>query len=227
MKKNVMMRIASFLLIAVLLTTCAISGTYAKYVTSASGSDTARVAKWGVQIATTTQGLFKDQYENDETIGSTAIGAGFSVDSEDGKFVVAPGTNGSVQFSISGQPEVAVDVTIDMTVTKDVVIPKDTVVAGTPLAAPYTPVVFTLNNGISDIASGTLAQIESALEAESTQYGANTNLAKTYTLSWAWAINGNNDADTYLGNVAAGTVTDANTITDIVYAFTITVTQID
>ena len=43
MKKNIMMRVASALLIAVLLTTCAISGTFAKYVSTASGSDTARV----------------------------------------------------------------------------------------------------------------------------------------------------------------------------------------
>lgn len=50
MKKNKIMRIASVLLVAVILTTCAISGTFAKYVTSGSGSDTARVAKFGVTV---------------------------------------------------------------------------------------------------------------------------------------------------------------------------------
>ena len=50
MKKNVMMRLASFLLVAVLISTSAISGTYAKYVTTAEGKETARVAKWGVQV---------------------------------------------------------------------------------------------------------------------------------------------------------------------------------
>ena len=50
MRKNKMMRAASALMVAVLLTTCTISGTFAKYVTTASGNDTARVAKWGVQI---------------------------------------------------------------------------------------------------------------------------------------------------------------------------------
>ena len=50
MKKNRMMRVASALLVAVLLTTCAISGTFAKYVTTESGSDFARVAKWGVNV---------------------------------------------------------------------------------------------------------------------------------------------------------------------------------
>ena len=51
MKKNVMMRAASALLVAVLLTTCAISGTFAKYTTSATGTDKARVAKWGFEAA--------------------------------------------------------------------------------------------------------------------------------------------------------------------------------
>ena len=48
MKKNVMMRVASALLVAVLMTTCAISGTFAKYTSSKTDSDSARVAVWGL-----------------------------------------------------------------------------------------------------------------------------------------------------------------------------------
>ena len=51
MKKNVMMRIASILLVCVLVTTCGISGTFAKYTTNATSSDTARVARWGVEVS--------------------------------------------------------------------------------------------------------------------------------------------------------------------------------
>ena len=64
-------------------------------------------------------------------------------------------------------------------------------------------------------------------------YAPNTNLGTelgTYTLSWAWAFStsdANDQADTYLGNVAAGTVTDANTKTAIDFEFVITVTQVD
>ena len=39
MKTNIMMRVASTLLIAVLLSTCAISGTFAKYITSADAEE--------------------------------------------------------------------------------------------------------------------------------------------------------------------------------------------
>lgn len=50
MKKNRAMRFASVILILTLLSTSVISGTFAQYVTTNSGSDTARVAKFGVTI---------------------------------------------------------------------------------------------------------------------------------------------------------------------------------
>ena len=48
MKKTKVMRLLSLLLVMTLISTCAISGTFAKYVTRAEGEDQARVAKWGV-----------------------------------------------------------------------------------------------------------------------------------------------------------------------------------
>ena len=50
MRKNKAMRAAGGMLIATLLSTSIVSGTYAKYVTEDSGSDTARVAKFGVVV---------------------------------------------------------------------------------------------------------------------------------------------------------------------------------
>ena len=70
MKKNNMMRLASVLLVLVLLTTCAISGTFAKYITKAEGTDSARVAYWGFGVdddLTTLEitDLFKSAYSTD------------------------------------------------------------------------------------------------------------------------------------------------------------------
>ena len=105
MKKNKMMRIASVLLVAVILTTCAISGTFAKYVTSGNGSDNARVAKFGVTV-TGNADTFKETYAKNDT-GFT-LAANSVVSTED---VVAPGTSGSMAaFTITGTPEVAVRV---------------------------------------------------------------------------------------------------------------------
>lgn len=88
MKKNVMMRTATVLLVAVLLTTCAIGGTFAKYATSTNAAtDSARVAYWGFDqdAAITIDNLFINNYGD-------AVGAG-------GDAIIAPGTTGSASFA--------------------------------------------------------------------------------------------------------------------------------
>ena len=113
MKKNTMMRIASFLLIAVLLSTSAISGTYAKYVTAHDGGDQARVAKWGVTVLVDGT-LFSDSYKNNPTTyNATETGKDITVQAESsGINVVAPGTQNDTGMSITltGTPEVDVKV---------------------------------------------------------------------------------------------------------------------
>ena len=107
MKKNTMMRLASALLVLVLLTTCAISGTFAKYVTSADAEDSARVAKFGVVLTVTNDDkLFSDTYESEN---------GVTVQSVVPDDLVAPGTSSeeieaNTTFAIAGTPEVAVSV---------------------------------------------------------------------------------------------------------------------
>ncbi len=59
--KNKMMRIASILMVAVLLTVCAVSSTFAKYVTSVNVGDAARVAKWGIVITAENTDLFAEK----------------------------------------------------------------------------------------------------------------------------------------------------------------------
>ena len=83
-----------------------ISGTFAKYTTSATGSDSARVATWGFDknnASITLDNLFSDTYDNVK-----------GVDSD----VIAPGTTGSAnfEFKYSGKadaPEVAYTFKVD------------------------------------------------------------------------------------------------------------------
>lgn len=112
MKKNRMMRLASSLLVLTLLTTSIISGTFAKYVTTDSAEDTARVAKWGV-TALVSGSLFGENYvpnsaqESKDEISATAQQ---SVDvSSTGGNIVAPGTRNTegLTLSVTGTPEVA------------------------------------------------------------------------------------------------------------------------
>ena len=229
MKKNKMMRIASVLLVAVILTTCAISGTFAKYVTSGNGSDHARVAKFGVGV-TANGSTFATEYATDDTnvVGTIAksVVSAAAGDPPTADDVVAPGTKGEmVKMTLSGTPEVAVKVTYDATVTLN-----DKWTDGTNF---YFPLVIKVNNTAVDLSSATDAagvqnKIEEAIEAYSKNYAPNTNLGTVGTdslaISWEWPfeVSGNNVKDTHLGDEAAN-----SRAAEITIAVTTTVTQID
>ena len=121
MRKNKMMRAASALLVAVLLTTSTISGTFAKYVTQDSASDTARVAKWGVELQVEGN-LFGENYVNaiapdGATAAELAVESNYNLLAEapNPDDVVAPGTENDevFTFSINGKPEVSGQIVVE------------------------------------------------------------------------------------------------------------------
>ncbi|MBO5786941.1 MAG: hypothetical protein J6R45_06415 [Clostridia bacterium] len=214
MKKNRMMRLASGLLVAVLLTTCAISGTFAKYVTEGQASDSARVAKWGVTIKAENFDLFTTDYKTDDT---TATFTGdYSVSSEgtaNRDDVMAPGTSGKIaNIAITGTPEVAVEVAVKATVS----------VSGNWLVDGdfYCPIVITVGtdkiSGLDyDSAANFAAAINDKLEDKTAQYAPNKDLSTigddtNLDLEWAWAFedatgtknNQTDKKDTVLGDRA-------------------------
>ena len=259
MKKNRFLKLASGMLILCLITTCAISTTFAKYATGGTSQDTARVAKWGVELVMEGDPIFHNEYATHDTTYAGAL----SVESD--TQVVAPGTNSadaasSARFKLTGKPEVAVKVTIALEIAKDVYLKTGTYYDGTKaavevggnktyetfdLGADYYPVVFTLKqiSGVDGVdysparvlKEGTLAEIQAFLANYSANafYAPNTKLDSVFELSWAWAFDSNDAADTLLGNLAAGTiptdlaVDEANYCLDVNYKLTITVEQID
>ena len=117
MKKNKMMRVASVLLVAVLLTTSVISGTFAKYTTQDSAGDNARVAKWGVELQVAGL-MYGDHYAAGTVAPSayaTANTATVTADAQ-GTKVVAPGTKNDdgISFSLNGTPEVSGVITAEI-----------------------------------------------------------------------------------------------------------------
>ncbi len=213
MKKNKMMRVASALLVAVLLTTCAISGTFAKYTTTGTGTDTARVAKWGVEVTTEGANAFSDKYTN-STNAETVVSAGGANDK-----VVAPGTSGSmVAVTVSGKPEVAVKVTYEATVTLTGWNVNNTY---------YCPLEITVGTDTlkgTDYSSSTefANAVKAKIDALTSEYDANTDLSTKVAneISWKWAFEGNDDdKDTALGNL--------ETAPTIALSVKVTVTQVD
>ena len=111
MKKNKLMRLASCLLVGTLLTTCAISGTFAKYTTQDAANDSARVAKWGITLQIIGD-LYSDSYKDtsttyDEDEAGTTITVQANADATD-KNLVAPGTwdETGLTIKLNGTPEV-------------------------------------------------------------------------------------------------------------------------
>ena len=301
MRKNKMMRLASGLLVAVLLTTSTISGTFAKYVTSDSASDTARVAKWGVTVMASGN-LFGTDYESnsaDTNKDSIVAATSVNVSSTDGN-IVAPGTRNFEGFkiAINGTPEVAYTITAtdngktiediflltgkygvmvkatglnaattDLTgyytldTTNNIYIPvSGAYVSGTPyyelhdevtLTSDYYPINWSVaNTGNATAITATdknLNTISSEIKAGivAGTHNAKSDSAASYTLTWEWPIEKNNQADTILGNLMVGTIENAEVVwfdasnssykkvptekynLDIVYGLEVTVTQVD
>lgn len=207
MKKNKMMRLASILLVCVLLTTSVISGTFAKYVTSDSASDTARVAKWGV-TALASGNLFGSNYYSDtETGNQNEISATvkYNADAINGTDnIVAPGTQNStgITIAVSGQPEVANTVAVTAAAgNKDIYLKEGsyaTLVKAKGVNADNVTNYYVLN--------GTNYQKATAYEASATYYEAHdavTFVGDYYPI--IWTLDGTNyqgaDAITNINSV--------------------------
>lgn len=243
MKKNKSMRAAGGLMIATMLTTSIVSGTYAKYVTSGTAKDTARVAKFGVEVKAEGS-LFGKNYLAATDNTPTDADAGITVKSENSDNLVAPGTKSAdgLSFSITGTPEVDVNVKIEVANTSaDIFLLKGTYPDMTTsvddddftLDADYYPIIYTLTKHDGSTVTGNLDEITDELNSNAT-YKVGDDLTDSlgnFTLTWEWAFEQEKDeADTLLGDLAAGTATGVATEAYNLNAnieLTVTVTQVD
>ena len=202
MKKNHVMRISAALLVVVLLTTCAIAGTYAKYTTTARGSSSARVAKWAFKVGE--NALANNfTFKLNETWTDYDGSAESDVSNAEGG-LLAPGTAGSFVISLSNESEV--NATYRVTFEESFENLPDGRRAedfpGEYTTKPENEEAWSTNI-IGVVASGDIAM----------------NATATITVYWRWAYEGedvtNDDAyDTALG--AAGNVNVKITATVVV-----------
>lgn len=237
-KKNVTLRAAAVLFALALITSCFVGGTFAKYVTAGTGSDKARVAKFGVTV-TANGTMFAEKYDADneaKTVASSRVG----VADGDKDNVVAPGTSGNmVSMTLTGKPEVKVHVNYAPTVTLS---DNWTLEDGTF----YCPLQITIGTETTEKATidgihyttkdSFVAAIENEIVSNISNnktYDAGTDLSTVgndaLAISWAWPYEStdkagkSNDAkDTYLGDQAA----DGHAATIEISVVT-TVTQVD
>lgn len=219
MKKTKFMRAALLLLVLTLITSCFVGGTFAKYTTSTTGSDSARVAYWGFdQGASTNIELFDTTYDNGNVKSSKTDN------------VIAPGTSKTSTFAFGytnntakniTAPEVKYNFKVDVTTTG-----KTTELDANPSFK------WTLQKGAEEATKyDTVASLAGAIKAlsgadsGSMDYNAGMlpdNFAsadEVYTIGWEWAFDGNDHTDTELGNMQE--------LDNVEIAITITATQID
>lgn len=216
MKKNRMMRTAAVLLVAVLLTTSVISGTFAKYTTSASSEDSARVANWGFERT------------NSMDLTNLFLGSYNNVLSNNGDDVIAPGTEGSTKFAFAydgengtNGPEVAY--TFSVSVDAECA---DAILANENIRWQLDDNGFgSWDEMIADITALSGSTTGTQQYAPNTLPAAFTEADEVHTISWKWifdeAAGGANmdDLDTAMGN-------DAN-LAECSIKITITATQVD
>lgn len=242
MKKNVMMRVASIMLVLVLMSSSVISGTFAKYVTSGSASDTARVAKFGVTVDADYSNLFNSTYAT--TVAWTGDDGVSVKASED---VVAPGTFGVLaDFTVDGEPEVDVAVTyeadLDIGNLWNVCsFENDVTAAGWAADTFYCPITITVNGvpfcGLDYYnAADFEADVEAQIATSAKKYNVGEPLSAVgadLDVDWKWDFEGSNYGgtgsakqtdpyDTQLGDRAAN-----GQAATIELTVTCTVTQID
>lgn len=129
MQKNAVRRLLLLCFCLSMITASLVGTSLAKYTTSATGSDSARVAKWGVVVEANGNGdIFSNEYRagssnnvdifkestteisEEASKGDAAVTIVNSVLSVNDK-IVAPGTYGNMaRVTLSGKPEVAVRV---------------------------------------------------------------------------------------------------------------------
>lgn len=222
----------SVFVIALLLLLVAVIGfggyTMSKYISSKSDNGTASVAKWGFEVTAKGDKLFGKEYRYDTAKNASVIkddtGATLTVQAATPNTnLVAPGTTGSMTFSITGTAEVRSQISVSLTGNDVVLKYKTSANEETPLE--YAPVKWTLkkkgettalvdNKSFEDLKKG-LADLSATVVEANAAY-AN---AGEYTIEWAWAFDGTasnanaDKLDTLLGMVAtkAGATHDALT----------------
>lgn len=203
MRKNKTMQMILITLLIAIIALVLVSGTYAKYTSSASGSDTARVAKWSFNVGEddiVSKNTFK--FNLFDTINdSNGTDTETDVVSSNEDQVIAPGTSGNFKLVLKNKSETSAKYGITYTVTNTASIPVKFSVNGTDW-----------KDSLDDVVADDV----------NTKLNANTG-STTINIQWKWAYESDNIVDDDITDVNLG---KAGTAKLIVQA-DVTATQID
>ncbi len=216
MKKHNVMRVASAMAVVTLLSSSLISGTLAKYVSTGSGSSSARVAAWSILVGSNS-GDLKSITENGEStfdfdLFKSVLDEKNSKTEDDIKAktnetIVAPGTMGYVDLKIQNKSEV--------NATYDIAFADTTTVDGNGQKPNIQYAIADDTTTVPTTWTGTVSALNK------TSVAINMDARATYRVYWKWAYadTDNGVADTKLGT--------ATTPAKATIKATVTATQID
>lgn len=183
--------------------------TLSKFVTSGGSTGKAQVAKWGYKMEIDGSNLFGKNYKFDrvDRVGSkvTKDTDGLTVKASGDYNVIAPGTTGSMTFTIGGQAEVKALIAMGIEPKKDVTL-KLQKSNGEEIV--YNPVKWTLKKNGVDVTGAintTLHKVAGAFHdmtsnpVSSVKNPGDVLATTTYELVWAWAFEG---TETFTGITA-------------------------
>ena len=243
-KNNKKSAVIIALLLALIALLCYGGYTLSKYVTGSSKTGTAQVAKWGYTMKVDGSNLFGKNYKFDGVASkATADADGLTVKASGDYTVIAPGTTGSMTFTIKGHAEVKALIAMGIHPKKDVVL-KLQKAGGEEIV--YQPVKWTLKKNdvvVTGAENTTLTEVALTFHSDPVvgvkEPGA-VLAETTYELVWAWAFEGTetftgitvDELDTILGRraddasyAAYGDWTIKDVCTEIDFDFDMQVTQ--
>jgi hypothetical protein len=205
------MRLAAALLVLTLLTTSAVSGTFAKYTSEASGSSTATVAKWsfkvgsgdGTDIAPSATQTFT--FNLFSTVNDTD--GNEEADVATGK--IAPGTSGSFDIVLTNASEVTAQYAIAFSLAEG--------------SSSDIPLQYKVGE------SGTWTSTISGLDisaSDSTKLAVGAN-ATTITVYWKWAFEDASDTSRDTNDTTLGVNAASNNAATVTVTAKVTATQVD
>ena len=204
MKDNKLLKVTSLVMLLTIIALSLVSGAYAKYTSSATGTGSAQVALWDIRAGESgsevsiTGNSATVEFNLFDTILDTG-GTAAETDVDTAK--IAPGTEGSFDLSILNNSEVTAEYAITFALTN----------------ASNVPIEFTTDGGstwvtsLSNVAATTIAM----------------NDSDTVTIGWRWAFTGAGSSNfTSSQTDATDTALGLSTPTVTVEA-TLTVNQVD
>lgn len=198
MEKNKTMKMISITLLIVMIALILVSGTYAKYTSSATGSDSARVAKWAFNVGGTDIASNTFKFDLFKTIKDSDGNEENDVVSANGDKVIAPGTSGSFDISLENKSEVSAKYGVKFTVSN----------------AKNIPIQFSTDGN-------TWTDSLTNIAADDTKTKLAPNGTKTITVQWKWAYEDTNEdtkettdaKDLALGTAGTATITVSAEVT--------------